>query len=459
MVAEYERAKILERSRRGKRHAARQGVVNVLSGAPFGYRYVPKAEGGGQARFAILLDEARVVRQVFAWVGLERLSIGEVGRRLTQAGERTRTGKTVWDRTTVWDILKNPAYKGQAAFGKTREEPLRPRLRAQRGRPQQPKRACSTQDRPPEEWVPIPVPALVEPELFAAVQEQLEENRLHARTRQRGARYLLQGLLVCAQCGYAYYGKALSPKATYGHPCTYAYYRCLGTDAYRFGGERVCANTQVRTDVVDAAVWREVCALLEEPERLAQEYQRRLQPPAPHRPGQDQTSLEAQLAKRRQGGARLIDSYTEGWIDKHEFEPRLARLRQQMVDLEEQIRQLQEEATLAAELHMVVGRLEVFAAQMKSKLDEGDWLLRREVIRTLVKRVEVDHEQVRVVFRVPPDPFVPHPEQDVLPHCRRGDLTTARQHRAPWIGANSGAETSKPKAPKGRKSAGHQVCG
>ncbi len=89
----------------------------------------------------------------------------------------------------------------------------------------------------------------------------------------------------------------------------------------------------------------------------------------------------------------------------------------------------EEEATLAAELHIVVGRLEVFAAQVKSKLDEGDWLLRREVIRTLVKRVEVDHEQVRVVFRVPPDPFVPHPDQDVLPHCRRGAVATMGKHR------------------------------
>jgi site-specific DNA recombinase len=72
-------------------------------------------------------DEARVVRQVFAWVGRARLSIGEVCRRLTHAGEVTRTGKTVWDRSVVWGILHNPAYRGAAAFGKTRYAPLRPR--------------------------------------------------------------------------------------------------------------------------------------------------------------------------------------------------------------------------------------------------------------------------------------------------------------------------------------------
>src|SRR5260370_2691921 len=124
-----------------------------------------------------MLEEARVVRQVFAWVGQDRCSIGEVCRRLTTAKERTRTGKTVWDRATVCDMLKNPAYKGMAAFGKTSVEPLRPRLRAQRGRPMQPKRAVSTQDVSREKWMSIPVPALVGQHLFESVQEQLPKNR------------------------------------------------------------------------------------------------------------------------------------------------------------------------------------------------------------------------------------------------------------------------------------------
>src|SRR5262245_4360036 len=120
MIAEYERAKILERCRRGKQYAARNGSVNVLSGAPYGYRYISKHEGGGQARYQVVAEEARVVRKIFEWVGHERCSIGEVCRRLQREGIPTRTGKPAWDRATVWLILKNPAYKGTAAFGKTR---------------------------------------------------------------------------------------------------------------------------------------------------------------------------------------------------------------------------------------------------------------------------------------------------------------------------------------------------
>src|SRR5919109_1268172 len=370
MMAEYERAKIIERHRRGKLHAARAGTVNVLSGAPYGYRYIPKYEGGGQARYEITPDEARVVHQVFDWVGRDRLTIGAVCRRLTRAGEVTRTGKTIWDRSVVWGMLKNPAYRGMAAFGKTQQGPLRPRLRAQRGRPPQPRRAVSARDVPQPEWITIPVPAIVAPDVFAAVQEQLRDNQRHARQSRRGALYLLQGLVQCQHCGYAYYGKRLSPSARKGRPRAYAYYRCLGTDAYRFGGERVCQNTQVRTDLLDLAVWREVCELLAHPARLAEEYQRRTQPHDEAR-RQEYTTLEVQLGKLKQGLARLIDSYAEGLLEKQEFEPRITRLRQRMGHLEAQRQQLAEDAALQTELRLIIGRLEDFASKVHDGLAEA----------------------------------------------------------------------------------------
>src|SRR5262247_480444 len=199
VLAEYERAKFLERSRRGKRHAAQEGRVGILCHAPYGYRYVNKQEGGGDARFDIIGDEARAVQQVFAWVGHDRCTINAVWRRLHQAGVRTRTGKAHWDHKTIWDMLKNPAYKGEAAFGKTRWTPVGARLRAPRGRPAQSRRGYSGKDAPKEEWITIPVPALVDPALFDAVQDQLEENQRRARIPEKGSRYLLQGLLVCGQ--------------------------------------------------------------------------------------------------------------------------------------------------------------------------------------------------------------------------------------------------------------------
>jgi Recombinase zinc beta ribbon domain len=229
-------------------------------------------------------------------------------------------------------------------------------------------------------------------------------------------------LLQCQHCGYAFYGKRLSPSARKGKPRAYAYYRCLGTDAYRFGGERLCQNTQVRTDLVDLAVWQEVCTLLAHPERLAEEYRRRLQPEmSAKRP--PLATVESQISQLRQGVARLIDSYAEGLIDKYEFEPRITRLRQRLARLEEQRQHLADEAASQAELQLIIGRLEDFATKVHHSLEDADWASQRDLIRTLVKRVEVAQDQVNIVFRVDPYLGDPDPEKKSLQLCRGSGAT------------------------------------
>src|SRR5262249_41156802 len=206
----------------------------------------------------------------------------------------------------------------------------------------------------------------------------------------------------------------------------YAYYRCLGTDAYRFGGERLCQNTQVRTDLLDLAVWQEVCTLLTHPERLAEEYRRRLQPEAraertPLAPG------ASQIRKPPQGVARLIDSYAEGVVDKGEFEPRVTRLRQRLARLEEQRQALADEAAMQGELQLIIGRLEDFAAKLHDGLEAADWTSQRDLIRALVKRVEVARGNVNIVFRIDPYPGDADPEKKSLQLCRESDLPAMGQ--------------------------------
>src|SRR5262245_11315499 len=128
MIAEYERAQIVERSRRGKRYKAQQGVVNILSGAPYGYRYVRKSDKA-DAYYEVNETEAEVVRSVFDQYTRQGLSINGIARSLNERQIPTRTATTRWERSTVWGILRNPAYQGKACFGKTE---LRPRQRITR---------------------------------------------------------------------------------------------------------------------------------------------------------------------------------------------------------------------------------------------------------------------------------------------------------------------------------------
>jgi site-specific DNA recombinase len=403
MIAEYERAKIMERNRRGKLHGAKRGTVNVLSAAPYGYRCIRKHGDGRPAQYIIDLPRAATVRQIFHWVGVDRLSIGEVVRRLGAADIKTASGKAHWERSVVWGMLQNPAYMGRAAFGKTRSRSPLPRVRPQRHSAEVPKKGCSVVRTERCGWIEIPVPALISEELFLAVQTQLDENRKYARQRRRGAVHLLQGLTVCGHCHYAYYGKKVSKSAAKGGQ-QYAYYRCTGTDAYRFGGERICDNKQVRTEYLDDIVWQQVVALLSNPRRLKQEYERRLDLLDDGRTGNaDAEALEKQRRNLEKAKSRLIDSYAEGVIEKADFDPKMAQLKQKLQQIDRQIEAARRNQSGQQELFLVINRLEEFAAAVHDRLDTVNFDTKREIIRALIKRIEIHKDDIVVVFRVAPE--------------------------------------------------------
>src|ERR1700726_2183654 len=92
MIAEYERAQIAERSRRGKRHKAQQGVVNVLSGAPYGYRYVKKSDHSA-AYYEVIEHEAQLVGMVLAMSPGKDWRTTAIPRSLNKQGFPTRPKK------------------------------------------------------------------------------------------------------------------------------------------------------------------------------------------------------------------------------------------------------------------------------------------------------------------------------------------------------------------------------
>jgi len=400
IVAEYERAKIMERSRRGKKHTAQLGSLNAMSCAPFGYRYVSVHDGGGQARFEPIPEQARVVKQVFEWIANDRCSLGEVCRRLQENGERTQSAKSIWSRQAVWHILQNPAYYGSAAFGKTRMMPRAKgmRLRPPRGRPLQPRKTYVPKDTDQKDWVLIPVPPLIEPALFHAARRQLNENRTRARIGIRRPGYLLQGLLSCSECRYAYYGKTTRQRGAGGRLGDFTYYRCSGTDGYRFGGERICSNSQIGGEFIEASVWAEVCRLLKSPQRLEQEDHQRL---AVGRSPEDLQILKAQLGKLQRGMERLIDSYSEGVIEKEQFMPRLSRTKSRIAELEARIHANDEGTDRRQELRLLMNHFQKLAIHLGPSLDGADWNRRREIIRSLVERIEIARAAIAIVFRLP----------------------------------------------------------
>jgi recombinase len=248
MFAEYEKAQLAERYRRGKAWRAKTGSVNVLSGAPFGYRYIRKTPETG-ARYEVLPHEAVLVSEMFRRYADEGAAIADLRRWLTDQGVRTRTGKERWDRSVIWGMLRNPAYAGTAVFGKTQAVHEAAGLnRTARLAGRTVPRQVRVEDRPREEWTAIPVPALVDQDMFDRVQQRPEDNKRFA-ARSTKVPSLLQGLAACASCGYGYYRTS----TTTSSGKKICYYRCLGSDDYRYQG--VVSPARLQAHAASALVY------------------------------------------------------------------------------------------------------------------------------------------------------------------------------------------------------------
>ena len=185
-------------------------------------------------------------------------------------------------------------------------------------------------------------------------------------------------------------------------PADYGYYRCTGTDAHRFAGQAVCDNRSVRSDRLEQAVWDEIRAVLEDPERVAAEHRRRLAEVEDGPNDAKDADLGRRIAALRRGIGRLIDAYAEGLIERGEFEPRVEGMRRRLAHAEKERQTMAANAEAERDLTLLVGCLEEFAEKVHRGLQGLDWEGTREIMRAMVRRVEVDGDRLDIVFRVPP---------------------------------------------------------
>jgi site-specific DNA recombinase len=418
MIAEYERAQIRERTRRGKLHRARTGHQAVMAGAPYGYRFVKKTEHT-EGYWEIDETEAQVVREVFRRYSEQQVAIAELARWLTAQGIPTRTGKRVWDRSTVWGMLRNPAYRGQAAYGKTKVADAHGKpTRTTRARGERRGRRQIRLDEPVEQWTFIAVPALVTDERFALAQERLGRNA-HFAKRNTKKPTLLQGILVCRECGYACYRTSTrtTNKRIY-------YYRCIGSDNYRHIGGRVCHSRPIRADELDELVWQRVRQLLEDPALVRAEIDRRLKALRTEHPAaRRRETLERDLTRAASAIERLIEAYQEQLISLDELRARMPRLRKRQNTLRTQL------DTLDAELHdaetylKLADTLEGFLSRLNDGLDQLTLEEQQRILRLVVREVLIGGDDDKITIRhsipTPTDPDDP------------GYLLRGSSHRCP----------------------------
>ena len=400
MIAEYEREKILERTRRGRRFAAKQGKVSVFSVAPFGYRRIPKQPGCDVVRWEVDPTAAAHIKLIFELVGIHGYSLGQVERELFARGIRTPKGNERWDRATLRGMLINPAYQGTAKFGKLRQIPRKPGHRPKRGDPAVPRRSKVVVHTLPEEQETVLVPAIIDTKIFQAAGERMEENR-NRRARQGETRYLLSGLLICGCCGSAFCGRQIVNGR-------YAYYRCIGGDKHRRPKQPLCDNASVNCEALDEQVWQDLCVLLQNPERISEELARRRTESTQESPKLQE--LEQSVNALRGRLDRLIDAHTAGWIEKAEFESRVTTLRSQYRHEVEALDNLRGATQDASDTTWVADSLNRLSQQVTKGLETAEFTLKRELLKLLVQRIEIHKDEIRIVYRVPQRPFVQGPD-------------------------------------------------
>jgi site-specific DNA recombinase len=398
MIAEYERAQIAERSRRGKRHKAQQGVVNVLSGAPYGYRYVKKSDHSA-AYYEVIEHEAQVVRMVFETYTRRHLSINAIARLLNEQRIPTRTEKTRWERSTVWAMLRNPAYQGKACYGKTELQPRQRITRPLRQRNRLPNRNSANHERPRQEWIEVAVPAVVTEEVFALAQEQLEKNK-HFSPRRTKKPTLLQGMLVCQQCGYAMYRSSGGRSHR-----KLDYYRCIGSDGYRRLNGPLCTNRPVRQDHLDEIVWEQVIRLLEDGTLIQSEIDRRrevAQNTDPRR--QRGQGLRREQARLENHIERLVSAYQEGLVTFAQLRQRMPDLQKRSQAVESELHSLEMAVVDETRYLKLAESLAGFRTKLRVRAQTLDVRERQQLLRLLVKEILVgaDALTIRHSIRIPP---------------------------------------------------------
>ena len=293
----------------------------MISRPPYGYRLIRKTEERG-ARLEIDGAEAAVVRRIFDLYVRDGLTMNAVARRLDAEGVPPRHADR-WPTATVAVVLRNEAYQGKAAYLKTvgTGKPVR-RNRTGRRQAGRVRRTTGRTARRREDWIELPVPAIVEPTTFAQAQRRRAEKRRFSPRRTVDPT-LLQGLCVCAECGYAM-GRHSGPGGRAGR---IHYYRCHGIDAWRRPQGAVCDNSPACAAELDTAVWEAVLGLLGNPELVQSEIERRLaaaRDTASH--DRRMAELRAESSRNQARMRRLLDAYQEGLVPLDELRDRNAPL-------------------------------------------------------------------------------------------------------------------------------------
>jgi site-specific DNA recombinase len=398
VIAEWERAKISERNRRGRLWRARAGEV-VSWKAPYGYRRVPR-DASGPARLEIFEPEAAVVRRIYDEYVNGGHSIRQVMRQLNADQIATPTAKTVWWHSTVCRVLRNEAYIGRIYFNQTETLPTT----SAGGR----RRSTTQRRRPRDEWIAIPCPAIVDDAIFEAAQRVTRDNSKWSPRNLHDDAWLLRGLVRCGVCDTSVNCHKMGAKAGTIHH----YYWCRNHASNGVPGEPRCPERSIRADALDTFVFEQVRAALLRPEVLSAG-EAAVTAATPSSDDQllatELARLERKLDANQAERRRLADLYQSGLLELSEVQRRARD-----VDIRHNSLAKQRDGLIAQRQQLSVDnrlqqRVTDFARRAAVGIDKLAFEQRQQLLRLIVDHVRVTGWQVEIHLRIPLDEYPGEP--------------------------------------------------
>jgi len=390
LFAEYERAKITERFRMGKIRKVKEGHI-LTTEALYGYRYTPKKDKV-HGYYEINEEEAKVVRMIFKMVGEEGMTLRGVVKRLQELKIRPRKSKRgVWATSTLSTMLRHKGYIGEAHWGKSYAVVAENPTTTEKYRKQ---KKTSRRDRPEDEWYTIPVPAIIDENLFNKTQEQLTRSKSFSKRNTKNE-YLLSGKIWCT-CGKRRCGcSPLKGK--------HLYYRC-NNRIHTFPLPKTCDEGGINARIADKLVWQKVSGLMSSPDLLLKQAERWLN--SQQSKSQDSIGdikeLEKEISKLKEQDDRYNKAYGEGLLSLDQLREYTLPVRERITAIESQILKVREKGNRIHTLGTPTRKeVENFALKASEKLQNLSFKVKREIVLSTIDKVVGDQTKLQVNGYIP----------------------------------------------------------
>jgi site-specific DNA recombinase len=379
VIAEYEKAKILERTRRGKIHKAKSGHV-IGNVPPYGYNYL-------NGKYQINPAEAEVVKLIFDLFTEKRMKMRSIVKELMIRNIPSRSRQS-WRASTIHKMLRNETYCGITYFNKSKsfeaDNPKRYRRIKNTGKVLRPK----------TEWIPISLPdcIIIDREIFDVAQELLRRNLTDFNKGNMKHQYLLRGLIRCGKCGTALCGNTIQSNR---------YYRC-NNDV--FPALERCDASRVNADKLERLVWDKFCEIIQQPDlMLLSQKVNDFMDSGETDTGEVIRSIETKLKNIEMEADRIVDIYREGLITKDRLKEQTFKINHRRELLETELKKLleiQEQAVLNDQARKSITE---YCRVISENLQDisNDFEAKRHLLMLIIEKIEIFPDHIKIFTVIP----------------------------------------------------------